>query len=1391
MDDNSNNVENDEVIGSDDSQKRDVLDNVQDAQKIGDDIKNIKDKIEENKSSKKDSKDLNAKSVEPKSKVTKPSRPKSSISESPQKFSSSGIGKKATRGKADKAALSALKREGVERMATRAGAEGIGALLGGMGLGPSIMIFIGTFAAIAAVVLLVGIVVSLIYIPGSTGELVKGFFKELGDYFFGEDKMLGDKEFSRTANVIQNRGYDLYAEGYINEKLEPSNFNEDGEIISLPDKIKDKKFPHLIELYARMDAYTYRIRNKSIISSIFTKQDMRGLLNFRVGTWDDNELATDENFFQGVFREAIKTDRNLGTLYIKRNMFGGTYTFQMDGWPGKYGLPLELFVALHQGTRSPDLVREIAKGTKAYTDEACTVESVDVFDQLDNNDVLYYKKPILNILLLKTDIKTTVNFLVPETTTVNGTVYLLNRDIEIGKEYDTNPYIFTKDDFIPVQEVKSEEEKHRAFFRTESGQYVQISPKKSTSSSLNKSGSLNSDGTPVFNLVEEIEKTKNGETTTKYKVKKGDYDFSSVYFGKDGKINDLRGEVVKKGRWGKKHAFIDEYGLYNVVADVSSKNAEVNNSEDFYNKLNTIFGETGKVKTYIPMIKNSENHWFRDVYFYLDQGEEYVLEDKDYYLLTGEKWSKYNISEEDGKKILTPEMETIKENQWSAYEIKTTEKNDGLGEPLESEEGDGYEGFSDYVYIHENQSITATQKQEGRRGMTNARTKNLFTNIEWYKYDGSVERADENNEDRKKAKSEQNSSLKSLVEADTDLTAAFEVLEGSNSIDAQYILRDLKELYVELGYFEKEDLRDPVRRVLRWPLSEYKTPKFWPSAEIHQDPEGYGVFVPSKATLEEIYDEEEIKENKQTHGEGFEEDINVLSPVTGKIEEIGTKDIERLITDKDGELKKVVYKDVGYITISAIDATAPKEADPYKDFYETEYKGVISGKEKHGKQKEDSRYIKGNKITIEGIKVEIPSDVNNKENSSYVKQIKSSDLKKIQDEETRKEAEAIEQAKVDAPNYISISGSENHIGDYIKEGTIIGKTTESDLRIIMRDVDKAFIENVDEYIVLTPGFYIEIMDDYYTKTEDGEPNIIDDVDLFKEILEGFPILQEHAQELLNMQEKYEVNAIYAAAVSVIECGGGNAGYGLDFDIRQQYGGEYNNIFSIQGNYGGGIMYDTGIKDANGNGIGAVSWDLYDTYNTAFEQFAELMHGDYYWGDNRYFVNEIAPHYCDDKWGLAVNKQITTFLNKASLKLYGTTGGGYYGDASGAARSVIEEAYSHLGKPYVWGAIGPNTFDCSGLVWYIYKTTLGLVPNLYRVAADQFLNAPVKGRDYSEVIPGDLVFFNNGTDAVASHVGIYIGDNQMIHAANPTAGVILSDMNAYLPSFIGWGRYLFD
>ncbi len=114
--------------------------------------------------------------------------------------------------------------------------------------------------------------------------------------------------------------------------------------------------------------------------------------------------------------------------------------------------------------------------------------------------------------------------------------------------------------------------------------------------------------------------------------------------------------------------------------------------------------------------------------------------------------------------------------------------------------------------------------------------------------------------------------------------------------------------------------------------------------------------------------------------------------------------------------------------------------------------------------------------------------------------------------------------------------------------------------------------------------------------------------------------------------------------------------------------------------------------------------------------------------------------------------------------------------SSSASKVISLAKSLLGKPYVWGAQGPSSFDCSGFTYYVFKNAANVT--LPRVSKDQSKYGTYVSKSNLKI--GDLIFFdtdgsNNGN---VSHVGIYLGNNEFIHASSTKGKVVISQMSSY-------------
>lgn len=152
--------------------------------------------------------------------------------------------------------------------------------------------------------------------------------------------------------------------------------------------------------------------------------------------------------------------------------------------------------------------------------------------------------------------------------------------------------------------------------------------------------------------------------------------------------------------------------------------------------------------------------------------------------------------------------------------------------------------------------------------------------------------------------------------------------------------------------------------------------------------------------------------------------------------------------------------------------------------------------------------------------------------------------------------------------------------------------------------------------------------------------------------------------------------------------------------------------------------------------------------------------------------EIRNLYLFIKYGYATTDKITGIPGEA------------FNDATFA--KLMQEATKYIGFPYQWGGSTPETsFDCSGFVCWVY--TQSGVHNLPRTTAQQIYNqcTPVSK---DEVKPGDLVFFTGTYQSSnpVTHIGIYVGDNQMLHCGDPIGYANLGN-SYWVKHFYGFGR----
>lgn len=151
--------------------------------------------------------------------------------------------------------------------------------------------------------------------------------------------------------------------------------------------------------------------------------------------------------------------------------------------------------------------------------------------------------------------------------------------------------------------------------------------------------------------------------------------------------------------------------------------------------------------------------------------------------------------------------------------------------------------------------------------------------------------------------------------------------------------------------------------------------------------------------------------------------------------------------------------------------------------------------------------------------------------------------------------------------------------------------------------------------------------------------------------------------------------------------------------------------------------------------------------------------------------------CYDMIGYIAQSQVTYENEKYTVTCdpdSGETTVFTYTDRSQALsmrHSLYALARKQLGKPYIYGSTGMQGFDCSGLMMYLYKEH-GI--ELHRTASQQLQDGMIIPREQLQV--GDMVFFHESWDSYpASHVGIYVGNNQIIHASS-SRGVVYDNLD---------------
>lgn len=996
--------------------------------------------------------------------------------------------------------------------------------LKGLGaLGPIAIIIL---IIIIVIIILVGVVGFFLEMPGLMNNKIAEFAGNLADsiesFYSGNKAYFNSDEQVELAKYLENMGYPPYEFGFGRYMDEDGNYIEANE--NTDEVTMNSRY---LNAYLTADYNTY-VKDEPIKGAISDLlHGIRNGVGYILGIPPDEDeavfgmLQIDESHMNWF--ESIDTDAKSKTMTIKtkEGLFTNRYyTYNMEGWTARYGKPLELSITLHLATMAPDLVyrldmdkQEDTKivigsteqytanikfeyrinaanddGTQITTDFASVDSNLSDLDEhisesrkLESEDLKKLKEAIE-----KNKQSESLDKLDACYTNYEQFLKVTTSDSQVKD--------FVKNDDITIKNYLDSNEWYKNFL----GVWADISLEnlfKSLDTCIKEAKEYDSDAEfytdDYFGLLGEeragIYKGDRGIMKEYYELRDSleedgelsDSDCDELLTFMQDKLGDLKDEIDK------------DIELLRDIAGEQDENSQklqeelrkIGLSEDAIDKAIQYNDGEGEnqgtdIQTVKPYILRVVDHWYKDVIFVGNGHNAYKPNGK---TSTSESTyeSMFNPASASDDSILAPN------DKGAFYVIETSSGSD-----------------------------IVTQTQDAIRGATNPHTKELFVGTadrpaKYFVYDGSkktAEKIDElriiynaaynseyssSRDDRKarnaaedavEAEEEKNgTNFYKEVDVRKNALSAFSILENSKSEDAEYILRDLKALFVDLGYFTKDDFKADETHVMQWPISGY-VDAYWPQRRYEKQQKDHGTLIRSKVSTDnikeglnadgtersaddesvQIYppnlnpdstssassagvpdlddedtdteddaDDEDASPPTDTVRDGFEADLNVVSPVTGEVLEEGT--------DADG---------LGYIKIKVLDTSSIPE---YAEFYE-EYRDVCTGY---------IMYIKGFKS--------VP--VNADSESEYLK-VKhtgkyfiengyADDYIDLEKNGVLEEFEEAEEKRVEAPAYLEVNGKK-----YIKEGTVIGTTTNADLTLYLLNRENSVIEDVETYIRL-------------------------------------------------------------------------------------------------------------------------------------------------------------------------------------------------------------------------------------------------------------------------------------------------------------------------------------
>ena len=668
-------------------------------------------------------------------------------------------------------------------------------------LGP---ILVWVLIIIVAIIIIVGIIMFFMTVPGMVMEQLKEFASDLADSifsYFGADttRQIDEQEIYDVLNYLEQMGYDLKGYGFINENADENDANYDEKVGVIRDPetglIKDldegkwfggkqEAYSDIIELYIMSDNYAYTVKNFNNVSSWITPfkwlqaighhiGDFFGIDNTKWGKglisiyYEDGSLGEIGDSYQnGILKiNSIEIDPSAKKMKIRKGWGNNAFEYNLDGWTGRYGMPLEFLLSIHIATMKPDL-------------------GYDMITEFDTD---------VRIILR------TINEGVVDASYKNSSgAYVTYEEIEEAIYDGVSDDIWNKFKNWVDEKIGGLTDEEKAI--------------------LESKGIVGDDDT-INEILSKLKNTQdyNFKTFVPYISKVTNHWFRDVYFtlSEDEVKNtlltrtDIDYEKITNERWtlyetypegsereGEYKLFVyDENAEYGIGEPFEGTQQEANekNIKVVKKPISTTAADMGS-EDYIANPNNPES----------EKGA--IIE-----LNTDGSWSAYENkdTESEAYERVYPEADENSVEGKIYYKVKfandVVQKEDGLRGVTNKNIKDMF--LNRYYFSYDGSTETAELIKKAKE-----QTGIMFGSVPKDKLETEISGTTNPEDDEPY----QIKDLVSNVSITQDSLGAFSMLENTHTLDADYIYRDFKELIVELGYFTQKELSEGTPELLQW-----------------------------------------------------------------------------------------------------------------------------------------------------------------------------------------------------------------------------------------------------------------------------------------------------------------------------------------------------------------------------------------------------------------------------------------------------------------------------------------------------------------------------------------------------------------------------------------------